>query len=223
MTRKQAAFVIVLNAIVSLIISVSVVLIAGRVWMREPPASPAQELERAAPTIYVVQEGDSLLAISLRFDVPIEDIMRANNITDPDVLFVGQELVIPISGLPTPTATETPPPTVTFTPSAGELKVIIGEVFSPGDYDDEMVVILNLGQPVLLEGWTLSDRQGNVYTFPAIFLEMGGGVRVHTRHGRNSAANLYWGLDEAVWGEEDEVATLRDGEGNVVDVCSLPR
>jgi hypothetical protein len=76
---------------------------------------------------------------------------------------------------------------------------------------------------VLLEGWTLSDRQGNVYTFPDIPLGKGEGMRVHTRHGKDSATDLYWGLDEAVWGEADEVATLRDDEGNVIDVYSLPR
>lgn len=46
---------------------------------------------------YVVQEGDSLSAVALRFGVTEEALREANGIVDPDSLFVGQALVVPAS------------------------------------------------------------------------------------------------------------------------------
>lgn len=56
-----------------------------------PPASPTPGVEQS----YVVREGDTLSAIAARFGVAEEAILKANGITDPNRLFVGQELVIP--------------------------------------------------------------------------------------------------------------------------------
>jgi len=53
--------------------------------------------------IYVVQPGDTLSAIAARFNVSLSDLMGANNISDPNQLSAGQQLVIPglegISGI----------------------------------------------------------------------------------------------------------------------------
>jgi LysM repeat protein len=43
----------------------------------------------------VVQPGDTLNRVSLRYGVTVEAIIQANNLTSPDVLSVGQALVIP--------------------------------------------------------------------------------------------------------------------------------
>jgi len=45
--------------------------------------------------VYVVQPEDTLSSIAARFNVSLNDLMVANNISDPNVLSVGQELVIP--------------------------------------------------------------------------------------------------------------------------------
>jgi murein DD-endopeptidase MepM/ murein hydrolase activator NlpD len=45
--------------------------------------------------IYIVQEGDSLWEIALRFKVSMDDLAKANGITDPSRLVVGARLVIP--------------------------------------------------------------------------------------------------------------------------------
>jgi murein DD-endopeptidase MepM/ murein hydrolase activator NlpD len=45
--------------------------------------------------IYIVSPGDSLLGIAGIFNVNYEDIMNANNITDPNQLFPGDQLIIP--------------------------------------------------------------------------------------------------------------------------------
>ena len=45
--------------------------------------------------IYIVQSGDTLSSIASRFNISVADLMDANGISDPNLLAVGQELVIP--------------------------------------------------------------------------------------------------------------------------------
>jgi LysM repeat protein len=64
------------------------------------------------PIIYVVEAGDTLLAIAKKFSARVDDIQEANGITDPRRLRIGQELIIPLDpgddGEPTPYPTPTP-------------------------------------------------------------------------------------------------------------------
>jgi LysM repeat protein len=130
-TKQQAAFVIIVNAFVSLVISLAVALLVYH--LSAPPAPPAlpptaesaglstdtpQAGTRPAPAslVYTVRQGDTLSGIADRFGVPIGDLMRANGLTNADLLQVGQTLVIPTSGLPSGTATFTPVPMPTETP-----------------------------------------------------------------------------------------------------------
>ncbi len=50
---------------------------------------------QASGPVYVVQPGDTLSRIAARFNVSISDLMAANNMTNPNLLAVGQQLVIP--------------------------------------------------------------------------------------------------------------------------------
>ncbi len=54
----------------------------------------SQEAETDEP-VYIVQEGDSLWNIAIRFQVSVDELSRANNITDPGQLVVGTKLIIP--------------------------------------------------------------------------------------------------------------------------------
>jgi len=56
--------------------------------------SPARAQTAAGP-VYIVQSGDTLSSIASRFNVALTDLMNANNISDPNLLSAGQELVIP--------------------------------------------------------------------------------------------------------------------------------
>jgi LysM repeat protein len=70
------------------------------------------ETEAQNQTTYVVQPGDNLYRISLRYNVTIAAIVAANNIPNPNLIYVGQTLVIPTGGTPPPTqAPGTPAPT----------------------------------------------------------------------------------------------------------------
>ena len=51
--------------------------------------------EETGPVVYVVQKGDTLFSIARRFGVDMEELARANGITDPSTIYVGQRLVIP--------------------------------------------------------------------------------------------------------------------------------
>lgn len=65
------------------------------------PAPPTVAPTTAAPSgtvpgkKYVVKEGDTLADIANSFGVSVADLIAANNLTNPDVIIVGQELIIP--------------------------------------------------------------------------------------------------------------------------------
>jgi LysM repeat protein len=44
---------------------------------------------------YVVQRGDTLFRIALRYDVPLRTLTEANNLNDPADIYAGQTLIIP--------------------------------------------------------------------------------------------------------------------------------
>jgi LysM repeat protein len=46
--------------------------------------------------VYIVQAGDTLAGIAARFGVTVEDLVLLNDLEDPDFIFEGQELLIPI-------------------------------------------------------------------------------------------------------------------------------
>src|SRR5262245_21353457 len=60
-------------------------------------ARPAASQEPGV-TYYTVQPGDNLFRIAQKFGVTADAIARANAITNANILFVGQGLIIPVSG-----------------------------------------------------------------------------------------------------------------------------
>jgi LysM repeat protein len=106
----------------------------------------------------------------------------------------------------------------------GEFQIQISEVIGPGQVEQEAVVMTNMGTALAdMLGWTLSDGDGNVYTFPNFRLwGNGSSVTVHSRVGEdgNPPSNFFWGKLAPVW-SPGEVATLEDGDGNVVDTFTV--
>ncbi|MEM7112019.1 MAG: LysM peptidoglycan-binding domain-containing protein [Chloroflexota bacterium] len=68
-----------------------------------PSVPPSQDTQQ-----YTVQPGDTLAAISRRFNVSVLAIVQANNITNPNLIFVGRVLTIPGTNAQAPA--ENPPP-----------------------------------------------------------------------------------------------------------------
>jgi LysM repeat protein len=269
MSRKQAVLIIAVNAIISTLISVVVVLLVVNLnplqidLLPTPTAlAPASETQpvvtEASPApsdlvTHVVAAGDTISGLALQYDVPGEDIIAANQLENPNFLQVGMQLIIPIGGIPEVTATFTPAPTPTntempFEPPSADMTataaallapteeplptqpppenpslIAISEVLDAGDVTQERVVILNNGDQVAdMQGWTLADTKGNVYTFPNFRLWGGGSVLVHTRAGQDGSPpnNFYWGKLEALW-TLGEVVSLQNAEGQVLSTFAV--
>jgi type VI secretion system secreted protein VgrG len=100
------------------------IVIPGQVILLPYPGMPLPTSTPVSPNLprgtlidYVVQSGDSLAGIANLFNSTIEAISEENNITNPNQLFVGQLLRIPVN-LVTPTATR-PPTSTPITPGPG--------------------------------------------------------------------------------------------------------
>ena len=178
---------------------------------------------------YQVEYGDTLGIISDRFDVPVEELMRINQLSDPDSLSVGMVLYIPVTPAAVPTqtpapATNTPPPSGSITPSnpPQEARLIINAVIGSGDLASEHVFITRTGEEQLsLAGWKLKDEDGNAFVFPQLELYKDGAVNVWTTSGANTVVDLYWGLTAPVWRSGEKV-TLLDDQGKVRATYTVP-
>jgi LysM repeat protein len=65
-----------------------------------PTTSPGAP---GAPLVHVVQPGENLFRIALRYSTTVEAVAAANGIRNPQLIYVGQKLTIPRGGA-------TPPP-----------------------------------------------------------------------------------------------------------------
>jgi competence protein ComEC len=94
---------------------------------------------------------------------------------------------------------------------------------APGDdrqnLNNEWVRLTNRGDgPVLLAGWTLSDKTGSgPYVFPAFVLMPQSSVTIYKGSGRMNDTSLFMGLDTPIWGNTGDMATLKDGGGTIID------
>lgn len=190
----------------------------------EPAAETASE-----PVLHTVQAGETLNIISQQYDVSVDDIMVANDMTDPNFIAVGQQLTIPVGGLPEPTVapTETavtnPSPIPTEPAATGGGVIGVTGVIDPGLLETEAVQLVNSGaQEQSISGWKVRDEDNNVYTFGdvSIFGE-GAGVLLHTRAGDDTFSDLFWGLNEPAW-RSGEQLTLFDAGDQVVATFVVP-
>lgn len=254
MNRRQLAFIVLLNGLVSLVIALAVVWvfeirrpeaeeiallygtrpeavlastpapaaaqpvsIADAVAQadapgREPPAIATPALAQQQE-VYVVRGGDSLVAIATRYNVSVDDIVRANNLANPDFVFSGQRLTIPGR-----LATGSGP---TATPAVIEGVEIVG-INGAGSLETESVQVVNDSERAFtLEGWQLARRDGPAYTFGNVPLFPGGSVRVHTRAGDNTSIDLDRGESEAQWQSEIEAQLLNE-RGAPVHTYTVP-
>jgi LysM repeat protein len=259
MNRGQLAFLVLVNAMVSLVIALAVVwafearrpdpeeLAAINTPRPEPvlaapaaqptatpnPAgvdpgiiipSPTPTTEapiEAAETVYVVQPGDTMLVIATRYDVTVQDILDANNLSDPNFVFAGQRLIIP---LPAGTVVSG---TVPVAEPTAETPVISGvritNITGTGDLANEQVLVVNESDtPFSLQGWQLERAGGPAYTFRSdVPLFPGGGVRLHSGAGSDTSIDLYWGLAEPAWASGAE-ARLLNADGDVITTYTVP-
>lgn len=244
MNRRLLVFFILVNALVSLTIAVTVVWIAEQrrpkpeelvvpatpepaVVLIATPTSgdaetspesgsslPATPTEVAAPPepgeteIYTVKAGDSLSAIAARYRVSLNRLLEINDLADPNLVYVGQRLTIPVSqqqgGAPGGAAVGLPQQGLQLRiENAGELAAESVQVVNDSD------------GAVDLQGWTLSRDGGPIYTFSNILLFPGSGIRLNTGSGEDNSINRYWGRDAAAW-EIGSTVILRNPNGELI-------
>lgn len=179
---------------------------------------------------YTIKQGDTAGGIATVFGVTLDNLMRANNLTDADLprLQIGQTLTIPVNGCgistEEPTATITPTrlvlptaiPSATLAPTASQAQVDVTQVIGPGDITSEGVELRNIsGGVIQMKGWTLTNTAGQKFTFPDYRMFPGGRVTVYTRAGTNTPIVLYWGQSRAAWGGDGEQVSVADDKGEI--------
>jgi LysM repeat protein len=187
---------------------------------------------------YRVKEGDTISGIAAYFGVSQDELMALNDMTDPNRLISGVDILIPPPPTETPIPTEGPTdtPTLTLTPLFSATprftatptgptpapEIIISAVFGVGDWQSERIEIqLNNTGEINLDGWQVKDDAGNVFTLPLLRLRSGGQISIYTRTGEPSVTSLYWGLPEAIWQTGDTV-TILDAEGRIRATFLIP-
>lgn len=218
-----------LDTAVSLPITVTPAFLQNTAVPQQTAATETPEPDDG-PLIHIVQAGDTLGTISTLYDVSLDDIMAENGLTNPNIISVGQQIIIPIGGVstavPPPTAVPEEPvlptPIPTESVAAGEANVEITAVIGPNQLADEAVLLTNSGDaPIALQNWLLRDEDGHEYVFAQVTLFAGSDLRVHTAAGANIPTDLYWGLDEPIWTSGD-IVTLQDGSGSTLITFEVP-
>lgn len=77
------------------IVNPSLIFVGQKLTICPKGTAPPPPKPPAACTFHTVQAGDTLFSIALRYGSNVQAIARANNITNPNVIFVGQTLCIP--------------------------------------------------------------------------------------------------------------------------------
>ena len=110
----------------------SLTLLAAALFLAGTPIQ-AQESSNARFTVHVVQRGENLFRIALKYNRFAEEIAEANGITDSDSIAVGQRLIIPLPA-------GAPQERITHVVSAGETLATIATVY---DKTVSQLMVLN--------------------------------------------------------------------------------
>lgn len=74
-----------------------------------PPAPPiSAESVQTGATIHTVSRGENLYRIGLQYGVSVQAIMLANGLRNPNLIYSGQRLVIPVGSTKPPAPSSTP-------------------------------------------------------------------------------------------------------------------
>ena len=116
---------------------------------------------------------------------------------------------------------QTPTPTPTEEPSSGD-ELTVAEVHADAEgndhenENDEYVVFENTGEDALdISGWTVADEADHTYRVSeGTTVAAGATVTLYTGSGDDSASELYWGSDSAIWnnGGDTIIVTTDDGQ-----------
>ncbi|HHW03242.1 MAG TPA: LysM peptidoglycan-binding domain-containing protein [Thermoanaerobacterales bacterium] len=110
---------------------------------------------------YLVRSGDTLSAIAERFNTTVKAIMEANNLKDPDIIFAGQVLLIPVEIPGAPPAAPCPPSPPPPAPPAPR-RPTVTRTFDGVEYTMSLNrAVYKMGEPV-----TIRLRKKNILSVP---------------------------------------------------------
>lgn len=98
------------------------------------PGALPSPVPRAAQQVYVVQAGDTLSDLAIRFGTTVDALLAANDLTNADAITVGQPLVIPTGALVAATSFATPSPAPTDTASDSFATITLEDTAWLGGY-----------------------------------------------------------------------------------------
>ena len=170
------------------------------------------------PIVHVVQAGENLFRISLRYGVSMANIQAANSIVNTNLIFTGQQLVIP----GTTGGTSAPPPADTTqpaTPPSGEgaiYTVVAGDTLASiaSRYGTTYLAIaaangianpnlISVGQQLTIPGATGTtvtippSNPGTTYVSGTF--ELGGHVESFSQPGQMHGAGMTWVKRQYNW------------------------
>jgi len=172
----------------------------GNIWAVTPTPTPTTRGQPQIPTNITIISP----VATINFTIPKE-----LNISLPAIL-ENYTIPLPVIGLP-------------WIGNASFMHISATKFNAPGDdrenLNGEWVRLTNRGDsPVFLSGWTLSDRTGDSpYIFPAFVVMPGSSVTVCTGSGMMNDTALFMGRNVPVWGNDGDTATLKDGNGKIID------
>ncbi|SHF43127.1 BsuPI-related putative proteinase inhibitor [Desulforamulus putei] len=107
--------------------------------------------------VYIVQPGDTLSGIAARFNTTVEELQRLNNIANPNLIFVGQQITVPDTVAPSPTPTPSPEETSGETEQVTRqyssiVRALVGRRPYTARIVDGLLYILMLDQRVYRQG-----------------------------------------------------------------------
>lgn len=181
---------------------------------------------------HAVLSGDTPYGVALRYGADFQELLDINDLTieTSQNLQIGDILIVPLEGClaeaaqgdaPAQNADEAQAPAVEATSTAVNALFELVAAEGLGDITAESIRLRNIGGRVNISGWTLSDDDGNIYTFPVTMLFPQGELVIYTRSGTSTGDARFWGKDASVW-EAGERLTLSDEAGRPLQTLRLP-
>ena len=204
---------------------------ARQVVLSTPTVSRAGAPIQAQNCIYhAVLSGDTPYGVALRYGADFQELLEVNDLTleTSQNLQIGDILVVPLEGCldeasdapaQDASAAQAPAAEATSTPVNAQFEIVAVEGL--GDITAEGIRLRNVGDRVDISNWTLSDEDGNNFTFPVSMLFPQGEVVIYTRSGTSTGDARFWGKDESVW-EAGETLTLSDEAGRALQTLRIP-
>jgi LysM repeat protein len=133
------------------------------------PAPTSPPTPTTTPVIYTVQAGDTLIDIAKQYGISVEALQEANAILNPQLLQIGQELVIPRENHnPEETPISTPTPLPYEIKGLGFYETPAGSLWCLGEVENTSGRAL---ERVQVEA-SLSDEEGKVLATESAFVAL---------------------------------------------------